>query len=117
MSTAAQDALTQAGVDAEAIDLLIAHQANNRIITEVGERLHLPSDKVFSNVERYGNTSAASIPIAICDAAERGLLFPGARLLLTAVGAGLAWAAGVAVWSAATTRKLEPNLVTIGANA
>jgi 3-oxoacyl-[acyl-carrier-protein] synthase-3 len=117
MSTAAQDAMTQAGIDAEGIDLLIAHQANNRIITEVGERLRFSADKVFSNVERYGNTSAASIPIAICDAADRGLLFPGARFVLTAVGAGLAWAAGVAVWTTATTIDLEPNLVSIGASS
>jgi 3-oxoacyl-[acyl-carrier-protein] synthase-3 len=116
MSTAAQEAMTQAGVEAADIDLLIAHQANARIITEVGERLGLSPDKVFSNVERYGNTSAASIPIALCDAADQGLLFPGARVVLTAVGAGLTWAAGVGVWTAATTRKLEPNLVTIGAN-
>jgi 3-oxoacyl-[acyl-carrier-protein] synthase-3 len=117
MSMAAQEAMTQAGVDAAGVDLLIAHQANDRIITEVGERLGLSADKVFSNVERYGNTSAASIPIAICDAAECGLLFPGARVVLTAVGAGLTWAAGVGVWTAATTSKLEPNLVSIGASS
>jgi 3-oxoacyl-[acyl-carrier-protein] synthase-3 len=116
MSTAAQEAMTQAGVEAADVDLLIAHQANDRIITEIGERLGLHPDKVFSNVERYGNTSAASIPIALCDAADRGLLFPGARVVLTAVGAGLTWAAGVGVWTTPTTRKLEPNLVTIGAN-
>jgi len=117
MSTAAQEAMTQAGVDAGGIDLLIAHQANDRIISEVGQRLGLNSDAVFSNVERYGNTSAASIPIAICDAADRGLLFPGARFVLTAVGAGLTWAAGVGVWSATTTGRNEPILTTIGVNA
>jgi 3-oxoacyl-[acyl-carrier-protein] synthase-3 len=117
MSTAAQEAMAQAGIDAAGVDLVIAHQANDRIITEVGERLGLTTDKVFSNVARYGNTSAASIPIAICDAAERGLLFPGARVVLTAVGAGLTWAAGVATWTAATTRKLEPDLASIGASS
>jgi len=117
MSTAAKEAMTQAAVDAAGIDLLIAHQANDRIITEVGERLRLGAAKVFSNVERYGNTSAASIPIAICDAADRGLLFPGARFVLTAVGAGLTWAAGVGTWTAATTAQTKPNLVAIGAHA
>jgi 3-oxoacyl-[acyl-carrier-protein] synthase-3 len=117
MSAAAQEAMTQAGVDAAGIDLLIAHQANDRIITEVGGRVGLSTDKVFSNVERYGNTSAASIPIAICDAADRGALFPGARFVLTAVGAGLTWAAGAGTWTAATTSKLEANLVSIGATS
>jgi len=115
MSTAAGKAMTQAGIEAAEVDLLIAHQANDRIITEVGERLGLSANKVFSNVDRYGNTSAASIPIALCDAAEQGLLFPGARIALTAGGAGLTWAAGVGVWTATKTRKLEPNLVAIGA--
>ena len=116
MSIAASEAMARASMEAGDVDLLVAHQANDRIITEVGGRLGLGGHTVFSNVERYGNTSAASIPIALCDAADRGALFPGARFVLTAVGAGLTWAAGAGLWTAATTQT-ETRLVTIGANA
>jgi 3-oxoacyl-[acyl-carrier-protein] synthase-3 len=101
MTGAADDALSAAGMKRDDVDLLICHQANQRIIAEVGRRLGLPDERVFSNVWSYGNTSAASIPIAICEAAANGDLQPGSVLLLSAVGAGLTWASGVVSWTAA----------------
>lgn len=117
MSEAALDAMAQAALDPDDADLLIVHQANQRIITEVGSRLGLPEAKVFSNVARYGNTSAASVPIALCEAAERGLLRSGGRLVLSAVGAGLAWAAGTVAWTAANDPTREGDQQMAGASA
>ncbi|MGH2794754.1 MAG: beta-ketoacyl-ACP synthase 3, partial [Actinomycetota bacterium] len=99
MSAAAQRAAFGAGMRAAEADLLILHQANQRIIDDVAERLGMSPEQVFSNVARYGNTSAASVPIALCEAAEAGRLHPGARLILSVVGAGLTWAAGVVLWT------------------
>lgn len=73
------------------IDLFIAHQANLRIIESVRERLELPAEKVFTNLEKYGNTSATSIMLAMAEAREQGLLKKGQKTLLTAFGAGLTW--------------------------
>ncbi|MGH2785969.1 MAG: beta-ketoacyl-ACP synthase III [Actinomycetota bacterium] len=101
MAGAAERAAFGAGMRVTDADLLILHQANQRIIDEVGERLGLSSDRVFSNVARYGNTSAASVPIALCEAADAGRLAPGARLVVSVVGAGLTWAAGVVLWTGA----------------
>lgn len=114
MSEAAVEAMAQAGLDADDVGLLIVHQANQRIITEVGKRLGLPQERVYSNVARYGNTSAASVPIALCEAADRGLLQPGGRVVLAAVGAGLAWAAGAAVWTATRTGAPEAEPLRAG---
>jgi 3-oxoacyl-[acyl-carrier-protein] synthase-3 len=76
-------------------DLLIPHQANRRIIDAVGERLHLPPDRVYSNIDRYGNTSAASIPIAYDEARKSGRVRPGGRVVMVAFGAGLTWGSAV----------------------
>lgn len=103
MAGAAQEVARVAGLDPSDVELLVCHQANQRIVTAVGERLGIPSGRVFGNVARYGNTSAASIPIALCEAADEGLLAPGSRALLTAVGAGLTWAAGLLLWTGART--------------
>jgi 3-oxoacyl-[acyl-carrier-protein] synthase-3 len=73
------------------IDLLIPHQANQRIISAVGERLGLGEDKVFTNVQHYGNTSAATLPLAMDDARRCGRLLPGMKLLLTGFGCGMTW--------------------------
>lgn len=80
-------------------ELLIAHQANRRILVECAEQLGVPSEKLFINIDRYGNTSAASIPIAICEAWETGRLTPGVRLLLLAFGAGYTWAGAKLRWN------------------
>ena len=98
MSDAAEEALVEAGVTADDIDLMIPHQANMRIIDAVVKRLRFPADKVFVNIQRYGNTSAASIPIAIAEAAEQGRLKKGDRVLLAAFGGGFTWGASVLEW-------------------
>lgn len=87
-----------AGVSLDDADLVVAHQANGRIVEAVGERLGLPAHKLFSNVASYGNTSAASIPIALADAHAQGLLDQGSLVALTAFGAGFVWGAGMVQW-------------------
>jgi 3-oxoacyl-[acyl-carrier-protein] synthase III len=103
MGTAMEDALADAGMTAEDMDLFIPHQANLRIIESASKRLNLPSEKVFVNIEKYGNTSAAAIPIALCEAIEQGRVYPGAHLGMVAFGAGLTWAAAVVKWTAPLT--------------
>jgi 3-oxoacyl-[acyl-carrier-protein] synthase-3 len=100
MGTAMEEALARAGMTAEDMDLFIPHQANLRIIEVASKRLNLPTEKVFINLEKYGNTSAAAIPIALCEAIEQGCVRPGAHLGLVAFGAGLTWAAAVVKWTA-----------------
>ncbi|HET6319356.1 MAG TPA: beta-ketoacyl-ACP synthase 3, partial [Chloroflexota bacterium] len=89
-------ALDQAGLTADDIDLLIPHQANVRIIDAASRRLKLSEEAVFANVERYGNTSAASIPVALCEALEEGRIRSGDNVVMSGFGAGLSW--GTAVW-------------------
>ena len=98
MGDAAAEAVDRAGLGFGDIDMLIPHQANLRIIDAAARRLDLPRDKVWVNVDRYGNTSAASIPIALCEAETAGGLREGDNLVLVAFGGGLAWAAGVVRW-------------------
>jgi 3-oxoacyl-[acyl-carrier-protein] synthase III len=89
-------ALDAASLSTEDVDLLIPHQANTRIIDAAVRRLKLSESAVFSNVERYGNTSAASIPVALCEAIEAGLVHAGSTIVMSGFGAGLSW--GSAVW-------------------
>lgn len=77
------------------IDLVVAHQANSRILDHAAERLGIASDRMYSNIERYGNTSSASIPLAMTEARDSGRLQPGALLLLVAFGGGLTWASTI----------------------
>jgi 3-oxoacyl-[acyl-carrier-protein] synthase III len=93
-----QEVLAGAGVTADQIDLFVPHQANKRIIDAVGERLGVSSEKVYVNLERVGNTSAASIPLAIREALDRGVLKPGDLVLAAAFGGGLTWAAALFRW-------------------
>lgn len=97
---ATRQVLDKAGMSSEDIDLFIPHQANTRIIDAAVRRLGISQDRVFINIDRYGNTSSASIPIALTEAEERGLLRTGARVLMVGFGAGLTWAAGVMQWAA-----------------
>jgi 3-oxoacyl-[acyl-carrier-protein] synthase-3 len=101
MSDVTIEVLSDAGLGLDEIDLFVYHQANSRIIAAVGERLALPSDRVIDCIAEYGNTSAASIPIALAQAAADGKLRPGARVLLCAFGAGLTWGAGILEWDGA----------------
>ena len=98
MTDVTQEVVSDAGLTLEEIDLFVYHQANSRIISAVGERLDLPSDRVIDCLADYGNTSAASIPIALAQAAGNGSLRNGSRVLLSAFGAGLAWGAGIVEW-------------------
>lgn len=98
MSESSLQALAKADLTSEQVKLVIPHQANLRIIEAVAERLKMPMERVFVNIERYGNTSAASVPIALCEAADQGLLHEGDNLLLTTFGGGLSWASGVVRW-------------------
>ena len=93
MTKASFEAIKEAGLKPEDIDLVIPHQANLRIIKAVAEKLGLSMDKVFVNVNKYGNTSAASIPIALYEALKEGRLKRGMNVLLTAMGGGLTWGA------------------------
>jgi 3-oxoacyl-[acyl-carrier-protein] synthase-3 len=90
-----QKAVAAAGLTLADIDLLIPHQANIRIIQAVGEQLHMPPEKVVTNLERYGNTSSASIPLALNEAWGEGRIKKGTRVLFASLGGGLAFAGAV----------------------
>jgi 3-oxoacyl-[acyl-carrier-protein] synthase III len=100
MSEASIEAASRAGLAFDDIDLFVYHQANARILAAVGERLGLDSERVINCIDRYGNTSSATLPIALADARERGMLEPGMNVLLAAFGAGFTWGAGVIEWGA-----------------
>jgi 3-oxoacyl-[acyl-carrier-protein] synthase-3 len=87
--------LQKADIGIDEIDLFIPHQANQRIIQAVGQRLGLDESQVFSNVHRVGNTSAASIPLAMVDARDQGKLKPGDLVLTSSFGGGLTWASAL----------------------
>jgi 3-oxoacyl-[acyl-carrier-protein] synthase III len=88
----------RAGVKLEEIDLFVPHQANQRIISAVAERLGMPEEKVFTNIDRYGNTSAASVPIALDEAIEKGRINENNIVMLNACGGGLTWGANLIRW-------------------
>ena len=90
--------LAEAGMTPDQVDLFVPHQANIRIIESARERLNLPKEKVFVNVDRLGNTSAASIPIGLSEAAAQGVLKPGMIVLTVGFGAGLVWGANLIRW-------------------
>jgi 3-oxoacyl-[acyl-carrier-protein] synthase-3 len=90
--------LAQAGVTPEQVKLFIPHQANTRIIDAAAGRLGIPTQRTFKNIERYGNTSAASIPLALAEAADAGRLEPGDLVLLSGFGAGMSWASALLRW-------------------
>lgn len=95
MCEAAEQAMSRAGVTADDIDLLVPHQANIRIIESTAKYAGMPADKVFINVDRYGNMSSASIPVALDEAWEQGRIGEGSLVLMVAFGAGFTWAANV----------------------
>jgi len=99
MADAAKEALAAAGLGLEDVDLFVPHQANARIIEAVAKRLGLDRSKVFIDIDRFGNTSAASIPIALCDAVAQGRVRQGDTLVFAAFGGGMTWGAAVVEWS------------------
>jgi 3-oxoacyl-[acyl-carrier-protein] synthase-3 len=104
MDRTVRDLMHKVGWTSEQIDLFVPHQANIRIIESAAKSLGIPMEKVFTNLEHYGNTSAASIPIAIAEAAEQGRLRPNDKVVMIGFGAGLTWAAAAVTWG-------QPRLV------
>jgi 3-oxoacyl-[acyl-carrier-protein] synthase III len=100
LSESTLEAVERAGLELDDIGLFVYHQANARILAAVGERLGIESDRVIDCIDRYGNTSSGTLPIALADARERGMLEPGMNVLLAAFGSGFTWGAGVIQWGA-----------------
>jgi 3-oxoacyl-[acyl-carrier-protein] synthase III len=98
MADACDEALRRAGISADQVDLLVPHQANLRIIEATAKHAGLPMSKVMVNVDRYGNTSSASIPLALEQAVSEGRVGPGSVVLLVAFGAGFTWGSAVIRW-------------------
>jgi len=98
LSTSTAEVVDLAGLALEDIDLFVYHQANARILASVADRLGVPGERVFECIAELGNTSAASVPLALSAARARGALEPGARVVLGAIGAGLSWGATVMTW-------------------
>ena len=103
MSAACESVLADRGLGPDDVDLVVPHQANLRIIEAVVKRAHIPMDRCFVNVQRYGNMSAATVPVALVEALEAGRVRPNANLLLTGFGAGLTWSAHIVRWGTRTT--------------
>ncbi len=95
MAEVCEEVMQRAGVSTQDIDLIVPHQANIRIMQALAEKLNVPMERVYSNIHKYGNTSAASIPIALCEACKEGRLKRGDLVLLTAMGGGLTWGASL----------------------
>jgi hypothetical protein len=109
MPKATEAVVRKAGWQLADLALVIPHQANTRIIESARKRLGLPPERFFVNVDRYGNTSAASIPIALCEAVAQGRVHAGDRLALVGFGAGLTWAAAAIEWGAPVPARPEPG--------
>jgi 3-oxoacyl-[acyl-carrier-protein] synthase-3 len=115
MALACDEALKKIGKSAADIDLVIPHQANLRIIEAVAKKTGVPMDRVFVNVQRYGNMSAGTVPVALCEALEEGRVKPGALLLMPSFGAGLTFTGHVVRWGQRVTplgtsdAELPPN--------
>ncbi len=100
MSRACDNVLEKEDLGKEEIDLVVPHQANLRIIDALAKRMGASEEKVFINIQRYGNMSAATAPLALVEAIEEGRVAPGAKLLLPAFGGGLTWSAHLITWGA-----------------
>jgi 3-oxoacyl-[acyl-carrier-protein] synthase-3 len=119
MADASAQALAKAGLAIGDIDLVVPHQANLRIIEFVGKRIGAAPDRVYLTVERYGNMSAATVPVALVDAIEEGRVKPGAKILTPAFGGGLTYCAHVIQWGDRTTPigKADVDLAPCGKSA
>jgi 3-oxoacyl-[acyl-carrier-protein] synthase-3 len=99
MPEASRQVLEKAKVSVDEVSLFVPHQANDRILQAAARGLGVPEDRMFSNLARYGNTSSASVPIALCEAIEQGLVHRDAVIVCVGFGAGLTWAATAIRWS------------------
>jgi 3-oxoacyl-[acyl-carrier-protein] synthase III len=100
MVSSAQALLAEVGRTIDDVDVYVPHQANTRIIDYAARKLGIPEDRVVINVEKYGNTSSGSIPLALADAEADGRLKPGSKVLMTGMGAGLTWGSAFMEWTA-----------------
>jgi 3-oxoacyl-[acyl-carrier-protein] synthase-3 len=101
LTLSTEQSVSAAGLTLDDIDLFVYHQANGRILTAVGERLGLDPERVVDCIAEYGNTCAATLPLALAHAADHDRLHDGDRVLLGAFGAGFTWGAGVLEWGIA----------------
>jgi 3-oxoacyl-[acyl-carrier-protein] synthase-3 len=101
LASSTVEVLELAGLTLADVDLFVYHQANSRILSAVADRLEVPHERVFDCIADFGNTSAASVPLALNEAVRTGALQPGARVVLGAVGAGIVWGATVVTWGRA----------------
>jgi len=104
----AEELMEQCGITVDDVDVYVPHQANVRIIDHATKKLGVPSDRVVVNVDRYGNTSSGSIPLALADARADGRLRPGRLVLMTGMGAGLTWGSALIRWTKETPTKETP---------
>jgi 3-oxoacyl-[acyl-carrier-protein] synthase III len=115
MGMACESALAKLGATADQVELVVPHQANLRIIEAVAKRAHVPMERVFVNVQRYGNMSSATVPVALCEALEEGRVKPGSLLLMPGFGGGLTYCAHAVRWGErvaplrSSTVELPPN--------
>jgi 3-oxoacyl-[acyl-carrier-protein] synthase III len=115
MSSACEDTLTRLNFSPDDVDLVVPHQANLRIIEAVAKRARVPLERVYVNIQRYGNMSAATVPVALCEALEERRVRPGALLLMPGFGGGLSYCAHLVRWGSRTTplksspAELPPN--------
>jgi 3-oxoacyl-[acyl-carrier-protein] synthase-3 len=108
MTKAAAEAVKRADLKMDDISLIIPHQANLRIIRAVAKSLHVPVERMYINVDRYGNTSAASVPMALCETIDEGRIKPGDNIVLVAFGTGLSWAAVTLRWGVPVSVPARP---------
>lgn len=97
--SSAEKLLEEVGVTVDDVDLYIPHQANKRIIDHAARNLGIPEEKIFVNLQKYGNTSSASIPLCLAEAVKAGRLEKGTRVLMTGMGAGLTWGSAYTIWN------------------
>ena len=98
MQTLIETAIERNGLSADDLDLVVPHQVNSRIIDTVLRKVDIPEEKIYLNLQRYGNTSAASVPMALHEAVEEGRIQEGSLVLLVAFGAGLTWGYNLVRW-------------------
>ncbi len=99
MPVVVKEAIDNAGLTTDDVDWLLLHQANIRIMEHASKELNIPMEKVLKNIDEYGNTSAASIPLALAEAVRAGKIKPGDVIAISGFGAGLSWGAAVIRWS------------------
>jgi 3-oxoacyl-[acyl-carrier-protein] synthase-3 len=105
IETSVREAIAKAGLSLEDIRLIVPHQANRRIIESAAKDMEIPMDRFVVNVDRYGNTSSASIPIALCEAVAGGRIHAGDNIVFVAFGGGLTWGSAVVKWVSTSVRR------------